>query len=122
MASAGVLIVDDEPDVLSMLQGLLAAHLPQLAVHVSASPKEALQIVRDEQPRVIVADYRMHEMDGVRFLRLAKQLAPQARLIMLSGNPDRFASESSQDSYLMLAKPIQPDLFVKMVKTITRAR
>ena len=120
-ASGGVLLVDDDPDDLSLLQDLIANRLPGVPVQVATSPEQALDVLRDEKPSVIVSDYWMPGMDGVEFLRRARALAPQARFIMLTGAPDRFAFESGQaESYSVLAKPIQPDLLAKLLQTLVR--
>ena len=117
MARRGVLLVDDDPDILSMLGQLLAKRLPESAVRVASSSEKALRMLRDEAPAVIVADYRMPGMDGVEFLRHARTLAPQARFIMLTGAPDQFAAQSARaHSYTVLTKPIDPDLFVRLMQ------
>ncbi len=62
-----VLVVDDNPENLSVMQELLRRTL--LQVDVAASGKEALEAVGRGEYHVILLDYMMPEMDGVETMR-----------------------------------------------------
>jgi response regulator RpfG family c-di-GMP phosphodiesterase len=78
-----LLIVDDEQYVLSALKRLFRKDTHEV-IAVEA-PSRALEVLRERQVAVIVSDYRMPEMDGVQFLRQAREVAPEAIRIILSG-------------------------------------
>ena len=77
-------IVDDHPVVCAGLTSMLSAH-PQLEVVGSAaSGEEALALVRQDPPHVILLDLRMPGMDGVEVLHALKQINATSRVIILT--------------------------------------
>jgi response regulator RpfG family c-di-GMP phosphodiesterase len=78
-----LLIVDDERFVLNALTRLLRRD--QHDIVTVEAPTKALDVLRERPVGVIVSDYRMPEMDGVQFLRQAREVAPEAIRIILSG-------------------------------------
>lgn len=78
-----LLIVDDERFVLNALTRLLRRD--QHDIVTVEAPTQALDVLRERPVGVIVSDYRMPEMDGVQFLRQARDVAPEAIRIILSG-------------------------------------
>ena len=77
-------IVDDHPVVCAGLTSMLSAH-PQLEVVGSAaSGEEALALVRQDPPHVILLDLRMPGMDGVEVLHAFKQMNATSRVIILT--------------------------------------
>ncbi len=78
-----LLIVDDERYVLNALTRLLRRD--QHDIVTVEVPTKALDVLRERPVGVIVSDYRMPEMDGVQFLRQAREVAPEAIRIILSG-------------------------------------
>ena len=62
-----ILLVDDETSVLRALSRVLTYAGYQ--VITSSCPKDALAMVKAQSFDVIIADYRMPEMNGVAFLR-----------------------------------------------------
>lgn len=78
-----LLLVDDEDNVLSALKRLLRRD--GYRILVANSGCEGLEILAQEQIDVIVSDQRMPGMNGVQFLRRAKNLHPHTIRIVLSG-------------------------------------
>ena len=60
-----ILLVDDEPDILNSLRGLLRRDFQVL---VARSGSEALQMLREHDVHVIMTDQRMPEMSGAELL------------------------------------------------------
>jgi DNA-binding NarL/FixJ family response regulator len=81
-----VLCVDDEPYVTDGLARQLHRHYEVLG---AASGAEGLEILhREGDIAVIVSDMCMPTTDGVSFLRLARDIAPDAARVVLSGHAD----------------------------------
>jgi CheY-like chemotaxis protein len=78
-----LLLVDDEPSILSSLRRLLRGDGYRILTANSGS--EGLQILAENAVDVIVSDQRMPEMTGVEFLRTVRQLYPDTVRIVLSG-------------------------------------
>jgi len=66
-----ILIVDDEPDVVSYLEMLLQDNGYQTLT--AANGNEALEIVRREKPDLVSLDISMPEASGTRFYKELKQ-------------------------------------------------
>ena len=82
-----VLLVDDEPKLISALRRRLSLEFN--VVTANGGP-EALQIIdNDKDIAVIVADMQMPEMNGIELLKAVKQRAPSIRRLMLTGNSDQ---------------------------------
>lgn len=82
-----VLLVDDEPRVLSALQRRLADRFDILAAQSAA---EALAILSERDDiAAVVADMRMPETSGVELLVQMRLHWPEVRRLMLTGNTDQ---------------------------------
>ena len=79
----GLLLLDDEPNILRALQRLLRQE--GYRVHATTSPHEAFDILARNPVQVIVSDQRMPEMSGTEFLSRVKELHPDTIRIVLSG-------------------------------------
>lgn len=77
-----ILIVDDEPIVLSALKETLERE----KYHVVAcnSPVKALELVAKQTFSVIVSDQRMPEMSGLEFLQHCKRVQPDTTRILIT--------------------------------------
>jgi diguanylate cyclase (GGDEF)-like protein len=78
-----LLLVDDEPSIVSSLRRLLRGDGYRILTANSGS--EGLQVLAEHTVDVIVSDQRMPEMTGVEFLRKVRQLYPDTVRIVLSG-------------------------------------
>ena len=78
-----VLVVDDEEKVRrALVRNIRPLDCPVVAVE---SGEAALTWLRANTASVIIADYNMPVMNGIDFLREAKNLQPKARRVMLTG-------------------------------------
>lgn len=89
-----LLLVDDEPNILSSLRRVIAAmpdsdfggRRPHVEVFVSAN--EALARARVAPFDLVLSDFRMPELDGVAFLSRMIELQPDVARLILSGYAD----------------------------------
>jgi two-component system nitrogen regulation response regulator NtrX len=79
-----ILIVDDEESICQTLGGILADE--GFEVLISSSGEEAVQIVEDEQPSLVLLDIWLPKMDGIETLKLIKTSHPQIQVVMMSGH------------------------------------
>lgn len=79
-----VLIVDDEESIRSSLDGILQDE--GYRTSVAASGEDALNLLREELPDLILLDIWMPGLDGIETLRRARDLAPDQLVIMMSGH------------------------------------
>ena len=62
---ARILLVDDEPDLLSGLKRSFAKRLPDVNVLTAASGNEALDILSVQDIALVLMDIMMGDMDGL---------------------------------------------------------
>ncbi len=102
---ASVLVVDDDPGLLDLIEMRLSAD--GYAVTCAASGEEALEIFRVERPRAVISDLRMDGMDGhALFARLHAE-APSVPVIILTAHgtiPDAVAA-TQRGVFSFLTKP-----------------
>jgi DNA-binding NtrC family response regulator len=104
-----ILLVDDEPEILFSLRGLLRH---EFDVHTAKSGAEALAILQRQPVHVIMTDQRMPEMTGVELLRRARGECPQAIRMVFTGYADIKSVVDAINHgqiYRYLTKPWDPD-------------
>ncbi len=90
--SRPIFLVDDEPLILESFGQLLRTHL-SCEVHTFSSPFAALQQVVALNPGLIISDYSMPGMNGLRFLAQAQQFVPDTHFVIITGGPADFEPE-----------------------------
>ena len=78
-----LLLLDDEPNVLSALQRTL--HREGYRILATTRPAEAFELLAQNHVGVIVSDQRMPDMSGTEFLGRVRELYPDTVRIVLSG-------------------------------------
>jgi DNA-binding NtrC family response regulator len=110
-----VLLVDDEPEILFSLRGLLRR---EFELHTAGSGAEALEVLHHHPVHVIMTDQRMPEMTGVELLRRARGECPEAVRIIFTGYADIKAVVDAVNQgqiYRYLTKPWDPDELVALL-------
>jgi len=80
-----LLLVDDEPDLLLSLQGLLRQ---EFELSVASSGSAALEIVRSKSIQIVMSDQRMPGMSGDELLAQIGQISPNTVRLLLTGYAD----------------------------------
>jgi DNA-binding NtrC family response regulator len=83
-----ILIVDDEEIVTTSLRNLFRLRTDYRAVTYT-SPVQALEEAKDYVFDLVISDYLMPGLDGIKFLSRFKQVQPQAVRILLTGYADK---------------------------------
>lgn len=101
-----LLLVDDEPSILSALRRLFR---PQgYRIFTAESGAAGLAILEQETIDLVISDMRMPEMDGATFLKAVRQRWPRAMRILLTGYADITSTVSAINEgeiYRYIAKP-----------------
>lgn len=108
VARPRLLFVDDEQRVLNSMRIMFRR---QFELFLASHGAEALDIVRDQDIDVIVADHRMPKMTGVEVLSKVRALSPRTVRILLTGYADLDAVEGSindSEVFRFLTKPCAP--------------
>ncbi len=115
-----VLVVDDDIKLLKMLKRTLV--FENLDVLTATNGREALEVVQQEAPDLLIVDWMMPEMDGldlIQHLRDANNRMPILMLTARDAVENRvFGLESGADDYLV--KPFAPAELVARVHALLR--
>lgn len=93
MNTPRLLLVDDEPHVLSALRRTLRRGTqdglwPALHIDAFTDPNEALVHAENHPVDLVISDFRMPSMNGARFLSHLRERQPECRRMMLSAYAD----------------------------------
>jgi signal transduction histidine kinase/AmiR/NasT family two-component response regulator len=107
--SARVLVVDDEPEILTALGDLLRhdGHVPTLC----GDPEEAVALVERTPFDLVITDLGMPGLSGWDVARLVKLRAPATAVAMITGWSDRIDAEYARTNGVehVIAKPFRRD-------------
>ena len=117
-----ILIVDDEPDILEILQYNLNGEGYQ--VKTAKNGRQAINLANNWIPHLVLLDVMMPEMDGIEAceeLRKNKNLQ-NLIIIFLSARGEDYSQvaglEAGADDYI--TKPIKPKVLISKIKAILR--
>ena len=86
MKKNNVLVVDDEENILNSLKRALMEE--SFGVYTTTDYKEALDIVKNGEIKVVLSDHRMPGINGVDFLQMVKNEDPDIIRILFTGYAD----------------------------------
>jgi len=86
MSKKKVLIVDDEADYLSLIQQRVESW--GYEVITAQAGKEALAIVKEKLPDIVILDYLMPDMSGTEVLKEIRKFDKNLTVIMFTAHPD----------------------------------
>ena len=110
-----VLLVDDEPDILFSLAGLLRQ---EFELFTAESARAALKILEERPIDVVMTDQRMPEMTGVELLGRVKARHPDTIRIIFTGYADIKAVVEGINTgglYRYVTKPWDPDDLIALL-------
>lgn len=105
-----ILLVDDEEDI----RDVLSISLADLGYEVvtAENGEEALSIIREVKPPIVLTDIRMPVMDGIELLRKIKQEDSEIEVIMITGHGDMDLAVKSlkYEATDFITKPIKDEV------------
>ena len=122
MAGEAILIVDDNPVNLKLVQVLLSSQ--GYDVRSAGDAEEALAVLQEFQPRLILMDVQLPGMDGLELTRRLKADPTMRGVVILAltayamkGDEERMLAAGC-DGYI--AKPIDTRRFPQMVAELLK--
>jgi two-component system alkaline phosphatase synthesis response regulator PhoP len=117
-----ILIVDDEPDILELIEYNLKKEGYQ--VYTATNGLEAIQSAKKNQPELIILDIMMPKLDGIETCRQLRAL-PEFKttfMVFLTARSEEYSEISGfnvgADDYI--AKPIKPRALISRINAILR--
>ena len=122
LQQAKILLVDDDPDILELLEYNLAKENYQLAKAYDG--KEALEIAQTFKPALIIMDVMMPIMDGIETARKMK-LMPELKnslILFLTARGEEFTEVAAFDAgaHDYIIKPIKPRALVSRINALLK--
>ncbi|MGA7938165.1 MAG: PAS domain S-box protein [Kovacikia sp.] len=117
-----ILVVDDEADMRDLAEFLLSNQGAD--VRVAGSAAEALLILAEFGPDVLVCDIGMPDIDGYALMRLIRERSPEAGGRVPAIALTAYAGEINQQQALAagfqlhLSKPVEPDYLISMIASL----
>ena len=84
-----ILIVDDQPSVLHALYECFALEPDLKIIGKAEDGMEALALVRELRPDILLTDIKMPKMDGIAATVALKEIASETRVVILSVYDDQ---------------------------------
>lgn len=113
-----ILIVDDEPANLRMLDRLFRENYD---VVTAESGPDALEALAQHDAAVIISDQRMPQMTGIEFLQRAAEMRPQTVRIVLTGYTDVNDLVTAINSGVIYKYITKPWVNADLMQTVSRA-
>lgn len=100
-----VFVLDDEPDIASMLSGILEGC--GFSVRSFCEPREMLSQLLPAAPDLLLTDIKMPGMNGLEVLAAAKKIFPDLNVILVSGHVSKEVLLESHrlGAFAVLEKP-----------------
>ncbi len=114
--SETILIVDDEPAILSTLSAVLSDE--GYHVYTADDSEEGMKLAQSHSPTIVLLDIWMPRQDGIEALRNFKTLFPDLPVIMMSGHGsiETAVKTIKLGAYDYIEKPLSLEKVVLMVK------
>ena len=116
MKEIKILLVDDEEDFVKTLSERI--NMRNLNSEVALNGEEALKVVQDEIPDVMVLDLKMPGIDGMEVLKRVKKQYPGVQVIILTGHGSEKHEKEARSigAFDYLNKPIEVESLIKKIK------
>ncbi len=122
MDKGHVLIVDDEPEILASLEGVLQDE--GYRVEQADSGEYALHLIRTETPDVVLVDIWMPGIDGIKTLQAVKSLDAYVEVVVMSGHGsiETAVTATKLGAFNFIEKPLSIDTVLRIVDSAVRSR
>ncbi|MFO7601746.1 MAG: response regulator [Candidatus Desulfacyla sp.] len=111
-----VLLVDDEREFVETLSDRLV--MRDMGSAVAYDGESALELIKTDEPEVMILDLRMPGIDGIEVLRKVKQTNPEIEVIILTGHGSEADRETCMGlgAFAYLQKPVDIDKLSATIK------
>jgi DNA-binding NtrC family response regulator len=114
-----ILIVDDEPDMLKLLEMIIREKTPYETVSTN-NPLEAIELVKGEKFDLVVTELKLPVMDGIEFMEAMKRIDEDIPAIIIAayGSVESAIEAMRKGAFDYITKPFRKE---QMLFTIDKA-
>jgi DNA-binding NtrC family response regulator len=118
--SPTILIVDDDPLMISIVTRILRGH----HLYSAESIEEALEVLKNAPIDVVISDCHMPGGNGITFLETVRRSHPGVRRVLMSGDPLLSIKDLTQSGVVhqFVSKPVQLTGLLDIVLEATRLK
>jgi DNA-binding NtrC family response regulator len=111
-----ILLVDDEREFVQTLSERLL--MRDMGSAVTYDGESALDLVKEDEPDVMILDLKMPGIDGIEVLRRVKETQPEIEVIILTGHGSDADREEclSLGAFAYLQKPVDINILSETIK------
>jgi len=117
-----VLVVDDQPRARQSLKALLGTWPIIKTIREAINGQEALALVEESPPDLVLMDIRMPKMDGLEATRRIKAKWPQVKIIVLSVYTEHTAEALAAGADAFVCKCEPPESLLKALEQAVKDR
>ncbi len=116
MKKPQILIIDDDPAITRSVSGLLEDE--GYGAVTARNGKDGLAKAKDKEVALVLLDVYMPGMNGLEVLTALKKMAPQAGVVMISGEADIDTAVKATKAGALdfIEKPLQPERLLVSIK------
>ncbi len=113
-----ILLVDDEPDLLSGLKRSFAKRLPDIEVLTAKDGNEALAKLEQDDIDLVLMDIMMGETNGLEILDQIQAVRPQLTVIMMTGygTIELAVDAIRRGAWDFITKPLELDALARLLR------
>lgn len=114
-----ILVVDDQPNIITLILDLLGSLLEEIKVLTASNGKQALEIVKSNHLDLVITDLEMPIMSGFDLLAYLVHHNPDTNVIIITGvgSPEIEDYVYNCGSFGYMEKPLKTTIFVELVKS-----
>jgi DNA-binding NarL/FixJ family response regulator len=117
-----VIVVDDHPVFRQGLKNVLAVHQDLCIVGEATDGPEAIDLVQELLPDVVLMDINLPTLNGLQATRQLKRLCPEVKFIMLTAYDDveqvYHAVRAGASAYY--SKDVNPDQLIEVIRQVNQ--
>ncbi|NLC38265.1 MAG: response regulator [Clostridia bacterium] len=119
MAPSRILVVDDQKGVRQLLETFFTEQ--GMVTYLASNGEEALALMVDHQPDLVLMDVKMPVMDGVEALARMKEICPEQQVLMMTAYADeeKISQLLELGAVDCLVKPLDLNQLLQYVETLT---
>ena len=117
-----ILIVDDEMDALDLMEELFIKH--GYETFTANNGLEALNVINEQEPDILISDMVMPEMDGIKLLDMVTKKHSDIAVIMITahGTIETAVETMKKGAKDYILKPLRLDEILAKVETISQLK